>query len=305
MGKDPAFLFYTKDFQTGTQDMSCEELGAYLRLLMYQHQHAFIPNDRERMMRITGIFSVDKFEFVWNTLKKKFYLNGDHLVNQRLNHESTERSKSKPKKYAASVLAGLISSSKNIDDPTKFKIKKSFRLNDFLSFGEEEMNLKIRDWFSKMVNQMVNNLGNENGDANEDKNVDKEKGGMGEKENKLNMDFQEVARIFNEVCISLPKISKVSETRKTAIAARAKEHGLEKIGEVFTMVANSAFLNGENTNRWTADFDWILKPANFLKIIEGNYNSNGKSGKQQGIGNKGIQYSDDFKRKITDGFQSK
>ena len=29
--KDPAFLFYTNDFQGGTIDMSCEEIGAYLR----------------------------------------------------------------------------------------------------------------------------------------------------------------------------------------------------------------------------------------------------------------------------------
>ena len=39
MAKDPAFLFYTGDFTTGTQFFSDDQLGKYLRLLMAQHQH--------------------------------------------------------------------------------------------------------------------------------------------------------------------------------------------------------------------------------------------------------------------------
>ena len=71
--KDPAFLFYTNDFQGGTIDMSCEEVGAYLRLLMYQHQHDKIPNNKERLMRITGIFSEEKFDVVsYNDFGRKF-----------------------------------------------------------------------------------------------------------------------------------------------------------------------------------------------------------------------------------------
>jgi len=39
MAKDPAFLFYTGDFSTGTQFFSDEQVGKYIRLLMAQHQH--------------------------------------------------------------------------------------------------------------------------------------------------------------------------------------------------------------------------------------------------------------------------
>ena len=39
MAKDPAFLFYSSDFLTGTMFMSNEQVGLYIRLLCAQHQH--------------------------------------------------------------------------------------------------------------------------------------------------------------------------------------------------------------------------------------------------------------------------
>lgn len=82
--KDPAFLFYTKDFQSGTQDMSCDEVGAYLRLLMHQHQNGFVPNDTERMMRICGVFNETQFTKIWSRISDKFITNGDQMVNQKM-----------------------------------------------------------------------------------------------------------------------------------------------------------------------------------------------------------------------------
>lgn len=39
MAKDPAFLFYSADFTIGTEIMTDEECGIYIRLLCHQHQH--------------------------------------------------------------------------------------------------------------------------------------------------------------------------------------------------------------------------------------------------------------------------
>ena len=39
MARDPAFLFYTGDFSTGTQFFTDAQVGIFLRLLMAQHQH--------------------------------------------------------------------------------------------------------------------------------------------------------------------------------------------------------------------------------------------------------------------------
>jgi uncharacterized protein YdaU (DUF1376 family) len=309
--KDPAFLFYTKDFQSGTQDMSCEEVGAYIRLLMFQHQHGYIPNNIEKLMRITGIFLVSDWERVWSMVNHKFTVVGNHLVNQRMANETTVRSTSKPKKTAAATLAGLISANK-LSFEQKSVVKKAFQINNFIEGTEEEIKLKVRLWFNQMVDQMVNNLADENANANGNGKVD-ERGneGMGEKPKSSKqpssdaVDYDEVMRIFNAVCPQLPEVKKMTDTRKAAVRGRAKEWGLESIGAVFQLTAESRFLNGETgRGEWKADFDWIMKPANFIKILEGNYrNSDGKEKSNSGT-DAGYRVSDDLQRKITERLQS-
>lgn len=42
MSKDPAFLFYSSDFLTGTYTMTDEQVGKYIRLLCLQHQRGHL-----------------------------------------------------------------------------------------------------------------------------------------------------------------------------------------------------------------------------------------------------------------------
>lgn len=123
-----------------------------------------------------------------------------------------------------------------------------------------------------------------------------------EKTEKQKIDFDKITSIFNSVCHRLPSIQKITQQRKIAIKNRISEYGLSGLGDVFQKVSLSGFLNGENDRGWKADFDWILKPANFIKIKEGKYDDNGKS-KQQTSKNR-VEYSDDFKRHITERLQS-
>ena len=46
MSKDPAFLFYSQDFITGTQFFSNEQVGKYIRLLSAQHQHGHLSEEQ-------------------------------------------------------------------------------------------------------------------------------------------------------------------------------------------------------------------------------------------------------------------
>lgn len=70
----------------------------------------------------------------------------------------------------------------------------------------------------------------------------------------------------------------ISEKRKASIRARIREHGLEAFREMTQRAAKSNFLKGNNDRGWTATFDWLIKPNNFQKIIEGNYNDKTPSG---------------------------
>ena len=50
MSNDPAFLFYTGDFTTGTQFFTDEQVGIYIRLLMAQHQHGHLSDKQVKMI---------------------------------------------------------------------------------------------------------------------------------------------------------------------------------------------------------------------------------------------------------------
>ena len=84
--------------------------------------------------------------------------------------------------------------------------------------------------------------------------------------------FQRVVEGFNkELGGRLPQVQGLTEKRRAAVRARVAEYGLDAVWRVFGKVRASGFLTGENSRGWRADFDWIFRPGNFPKILEGNY----------------------------------
>jgi len=88
--------------------------------------------------------------------------------------------------------------------------------------------------------------------------------------------YIEVKEIYHDLCKKLPKVSKISEKRKSAINSLLKEFTLEQITEGIQKAGKSDFLNGDNKANWKASFDWIINKNNMLKIREGNYDIKGK-----------------------------
>lgn len=145
-------------------------------------------------------------------------------------------------------------------------------------------------------------IGIENGIENEY--VNDNESGKTIKSEKPKIDFEAVIKIFNSVCNALPAVQKLTPQRSAALKNRIGEVGLNGLGDAFQKVAESRFLNGENDKGWTADFDWILKPANFQKIVEGKYKNNDNGKGKSNSGQSRVDYSDDFKRKIAERLQS-
>lgn len=89
-------------------------------------------------------------------------------------------------------------------------------------------------------------------------------------------DCQEVADAFNETCVSLPRVTKLTDKRKKAIKSILKKHSLAELKNIFKKVEYSSFLNG-SSGKWSgATFDWLLKESNLIKVIEGNYDDKSK-----------------------------
>lgn len=95
--------------------------------------------------------------------------------------------------------------------------------------------------------------------------------------------YEKIHELFNEIAVSYPKIIKLSDQRKKAIGTRWRETpDLETFEQLFKKAEASPFLKGDNDRNWRASFDWLLKPSNMIKVLEGNYddaasNGNGSS----------------------------
>ncbi len=98
---------------------------------------------------------------------------------------------------------------------------------------------------------------------------------------KINPD--KVVSLFNQLCVGLPKVKTTTKKRKEAITKKIRDHGLNKITEVFRLANDSKFLNGENSKLWSANFDWLMNEANFVKVLEGNYKNKNKTPKYSAV----------------------
>lgn len=87
------------------------------------------------------------------------------------------------------------------------------------------------------------------------------------------IDFNKLAKYFNSKLPSngMPQVRSITPKRKAAILAREKEHGKDAIIQVIDNATESSFLNGDNNRGFVASFDWIFRPNNFPKVLEGNY----------------------------------
>ena len=82
MSKDPAFLFYSSDFLTGTMFLTNEQIGIFIRLLCVQHQKGRL---REKdMLKICKTYDEDVFEMFTKDDENLFY-------NERLEAEVNKR----------------------------------------------------------------------------------------------------------------------------------------------------------------------------------------------------------------------
>ena len=87
--------------------------------------------------------------------------------------------------------------------------------------------------------------------------------------------YEQIIAGFHHFCPSLPKVQKVTADRKKAMQARWKEHKqdsdtqtYEMIAKVFRHMEASDFHSGRSGEWDGGNFDWLMKPKNFQKMLE-------------------------------------
>jgi len=97
------------------------------------------------------------------------------------------------------------------------------------------------------------------------------------------IDYSAIQELYNRLCPSLPKCTVLSDARKKAIKARfASGRTIIDFENLFIKAEQSSFLKGANGRNWTANFDWLIKDANFAKVLDGNYDDAGAIKREYG-----------------------
>lgn len=137
---------------------------------------------------------------------------------------------------------------------------------------EQALQHEHQQALQQQLNNIIKNKEKKNIPSNEGKSVD-----TPDPKTEETVDFDGLIKFFNNTMASnnsvIPKIVGISEKRKQSVRARVREHSKRAVFEVITKAGASDFLNGRNKNGWVADFDWIFRPNNFPKVLEGNYDN--------------------------------
>jgi uncharacterized protein YdaU (DUF1376 family) len=153
--KSPAILFYTSDFLTGTNFMTNEEVGCYIRLLCYQHQIGHIK--KKDMIKICN--SLDKDSSVYDKFildENGLYYNVrmDEEIDKRLDYSKSrsENRSSKNKKDMINICNSYDKHMENENDNINININNNIirpKLEEVKSYCEERNNgVDYNKWFN-------------------------------------------------------------------------------------------------------------------------------------------------------------
>ena len=125
-------------------------------------------------------------------------------------------------------------------------------------------------------------------ECNTDIEIDKEK------DIDIKIDIDKYITAWNS--LGLNKLVSIKNKRYSSLKARIKDYGEDKVLQAISKINNSKFLKGENDKKWTITFDWFLKPNNFIKVLEGNYDDKQEKSSFNNFKSRNI-YNDENKMK--------
>lgn len=88
------------------------------------------------------------------------------------------------------------------------------------------------------------------------------------------VDYEKLVAYWNrrvdETKSSMAKVLNITPYRKKLIEERLAEYnnGNKALQKVLDKALADPYLNGKNPSKWVADFNWLLKPENFSRLVE-------------------------------------
>lgn len=124
----------------------------------------------------------------------------------------------------------------------------------------------------QMSIQMSGQMSGQNSPENRDKSIENKEESIETESTEIKrVNYQQIADMYNDTCVSFPRLTVLSDKRKKAIKARLNTYSIEDFKKLFEKAEASSFLKGKGNNDWRATFDWLIKDANMAKVLDGNY----------------------------------
>jgi len=92
---------------------------------------------------------------------------------------------------------------------------------------------------------------------------------------KENIPYQQIVDLYNQTCLSLSRVEKLTDKRRRRIKSAWKNFkgDISAFEEVFKRAEASDFLSGRS-GRWLGcNFEWLVTYNNMVKVLEGTYDN--------------------------------
>lgn len=232
------YRFNIKDWTRDTAHLSVEEEGVYRRLLdLYYDSESPIPVETQPVIRRLRLAGHE--EAVSVILGEFFELGPDGYRNTRCDEEIA--------KYHAKAEANRENGKKG---------------------GRPEKTKGNPDGFELEPTDNLNHLTNNQEPVEIKSSCDQQ---AGSREPAARIPYDEIFQAYADQLPELPQLRIKDEARKKAIQSlwrkSEKFQSTDFWSRYYGYVKESSFLMGMSA----IGFDWLMKPANFKKVLEGNY----------------------------------
>lgn len=196
MAKDPAFLFYSKDFYEGTRTMLPKERACLVDLMIYQHQNGAIPNDLERVaMYCNGIDEAT----LEATLKAKFKLTDKGWISLKMREVIDSRLQFSSKQSDNGIVGQFFKKAKATLNKHDYQAIRDYVFN---VYTKQKLILELKKdgaTHEALLEALLKHLANENEDVNEDvvkdyKGVEQKKSAMPTLEEFINYGLEQASK---------------------------------------------------------------------------------------------------------------
>tara|TARA_R100000458_G_C8278543_1_gene255004 strand:+ start:6373 stop:7227 length:855 start_codon:yes stop_codon:yes gene_type:complete len=261
----PFIQLYVGDYLSDTLDLTTEQHGAYLLLLLTMWKHGgSLPNDPKKLARIARV-SPRRWHMIWSEIARFFCDDGSEITNERLKLER-EKVLSISRKRSAAGVKGAEAKALKENDPASANATANEQAGPKHSQKSEPEPYRSED-----TNVSLSLLSDEPCAAS---------------------DIAYAVQRYNDAArkAGWPEVQKNTPQRAKMLKARIKDAGgIEGWEDALRKAFESDFCRGMTAKPWTGfGFDWLVKAGNFTKLMEGNYDNRtddqGRAGRGSGSG---------------------